>query len=880
MSLFSYLRALLSRPFSSTSSDISDELRSHQQLRADDLQRSGLPRDEAERRARIEFGGEVRFEEECHEEIPGHFFEILVQDARFALRMFGKAPGFTVVAILTIAIGIGTNAVVFSAMNGLVLRPINVPDAGNLSMLEQSRDRSPQQSYPDYLDIRDRTRNFDGMIAYTISRVGLGADGHSARAWLYEASGNYFDVLRVQPYLGRFFHESDEHGPNSSPYIVLSYAYWKSHFQSDRGVVGRTVEMNTQPYTILGVAPPGFNGTELFFAPDFWTPIVNQQQVDGWSNLDGRAARGLWIIGRVRPGVTPAQATADLNAVASYLSKTYPKDDDQIHFTLVRPGLLGDMLGKPVSAFLAGLMLLASLILLAACANLGSLFAARASDRAGEIALRLALGSSRRRILRQLFTESVMLSLIGGIAGIGGGIVLLRWLNVWRPISDFPITLQVLPDFRVYFVAFVLALFSGLIFGAIPVRQVLRSNPYEVVKAGFTGERRRRLTARNVLLVFQISACAVLVTASLVAVRGLVRSLHSSLGFVPENSLIADTDLDMAGYNEDTTPIMQKRLIETLATVPGVSAVGMADRLPLALNGATAAVYKDDTVDFRASNSLGDASFYSISPNYFRAAGTAFLAGRDVAWQDNRDAVRVAVINRRFADKIFGSVDKAISGHFKMNERRYEVIGVVEDGKYQTLTEDPQFATFLPILQAPTSSTTLVVRTTRDPAQSAPEVDYTLRKLDSRLPFVIKTWPQQLDSALFASRVATVALGILGALGAMLAITGIFGMASYAVSKRMRELAIRVALGAQKKQVAWAALGTPLRLLAIGSVIGLVLGFAATGVLSYVVYQATPRDPLVLCGVVFTMSLLGLLATWIPARRALRSEPLQLLREQ
>jgi len=307
----------------------------------------------------------------------------LAQDLRYAVRKLRKSPGFAMAAILTLALGIAANAVVFSVLDTLVLRPANVPGGRNLYELEWPQG-IPAESYPDYLDLRDRNHSFDGLMTYEISTAGLDSDGKPRTIWLYTTSGNYFDVLGVRPYLGRFFHASDEHGPNSAPFLVLSYAYWKSHFQADPGVVGRVVRVNKYNYTILGVAPEGFRGTELFYSPDSWAPMVNQAQIEGSSNLDSRTNRGRWVVGPLKRGVTPEQATADLNSIAAYLAKTYPKEDDGIAFALARPGLAGDMLGRPVHAFVAGLMLLTALILIAACVNLGSLFAARAADRTRE----------------------------------------------------------------------------------------------------------------------------------------------------------------------------------------------------------------------------------------------------------------------------------------------------------------------------------------------------------------------------------------------------------------------------------------------------------------------------------------------------------------
>jgi predicted permease len=437
------------------------------------------------------------------------------------------------------------------------------------------------------------------------------------------------------------------------------------------------------------------------------------------------------------------------------------------------------------------------------------------------------------------------------------------------------------PDAKVYAIALVLALVSGLLFGIVPVRQVLRANPYQIVKAGPSGTVGRSLTLRDLLLAGQIAICAVLVTSSLVALRGLARSLHSNFGFEPRNAMLVDTDLNIAGYSGDRVPEMQRRMIDAMETIPSVESVGLIGRPPLHGGGFASLIFTDQTADLKPSNAAANAIRYQITPGYFGAASTALLAGRAFSWHDDKNAPRVAVVNREFARKIFGSTINALGGHFKLRDgTRLQVVGVVEDGKYMNLTEDPEPALFLPLLQAPMSETWLVVRSNRDPRQLAPAIQRTLRNLDRGLPFLIQTWNQELDFALFPSRMATVSLGVLGMIGAVLAITGIFGMAAYSVSKRLRELGIRMALGAQPAEVLQAALGRAFKLLALGSAAGLLLGILATRVLAFIVYQATPRDPLVLAGVVLAMSLLGLLATWIPAQRALSLDPVTLLREE
>jgi predicted permease len=546
----------------------------------------------------------------------------MTSDVKVALRKFRKSPGFAVTAILTLALGIGANAVVFSVLNAVVLRPVKVPNPQNLFMVQ--RFQFPSQSYPDYLDLRDKNRTFESLVSFNIiGPVGVDTGKSPSTAWPYLASGNYFDALNIQPHLGRFFHAADEHGANSAPYVVLSYAYWHGHFHGDPGVIGRSVQINKSPFTIIGVAPPEFRGTELFFAPAMWIPTVQQPAIQGFDSLKNRGNHSGYVIGRLKPGVTPAQATADINSLGAWLSKTYPADDDGVKFTLARPGLIGDMLGGPARAFMSGLMLLAGLILLAACANLGSLFAARAADHAKETALRLALGSRRGLILRQMLVEAWLVSLAGGTLGLAGGVVVLHLLSAWQPIPNIPINVPVNPDVTTYVVALALALGSGLVFGMVPVRQVLRTDPWQMIRTGSAAVGGlRRFTLRDILLAVQIAICAVLVTSSLVAVRGLARSMHSSFGFQPQDVVLVNSDLHMAGYPDEKMPLMQRRMLDAARAIPGVTAVGYTDNLALSLGNGDSYVYADTATDFRPTNVAADAMNYNVSPGYLEAAGT------------------------------------------------------------------------------------------------------------------------------------------------------------------------------------------------------------------------------------------------------------------
>jgi len=549
--------------------------------------------------------------------------------------------------------------------------------------------------------------------------------------------------------------------------------------------------------------------------------------------------------------------------------------------TLNRSGLTA-FIGA-THAFVGGLAVLAILILLAACANLGSLFAAHAADRSREMALRLALGSPRRRILRQLLTEAAVISLAGGALGLAGSVALLRKLATWQPFTSAPIHIPVSPDARLYVVALLLSLVSGFLFGMVPVRQVLQANPYEVVKSAAVRRFTRVFSVRDLLLALQVALCAVLVTSSLVAIRGLLRSLDGNYGFDPHGSMLLGANFTAAGYSANDGVALQKRLIDGMQSIPGVEHVGAINNFPPLVYASASRmnVFRDETRDLTQSNRAGNPFRYEVTPGYFEAAATSLLSGRDFTWHDDKGASAVGIANREFAIRMFGSVNGALDHFLRMQDgTRVQIVGVVENGKYLSLTEEHEPALFLAAAQWPAVSDYLVVRSQRDPQELGSAMRERARAIEPGLAADIETWNSLLGVVLFPARMASAALGVLGLMGAILSITGIFGMAAYSVSRRMKEIGIRMALGARRTEVLSAALGRALKLLACGSAAGLLLGFFASRVLSYIVYQATPRDPLVLGGVVLAMALLGLVATWIPAQRALAVDPLVLLREE
>lgn len=806
--------------------------------------------------------------------------ENVFQDVRYALRQLRKSPGFAAVAVITLALGIGANVVVFGVLNALLLHPLDIPHPEQVYSVQHRAAQDISTSYPDYRDVRERNTVFSALSMYRVARIGLEAPDGAHPVWGYEASGNYFDMLGVKPILGNFFHASDEGAAGASPFVVLSYNCWKDRFASDPSIVNKVIRLNKHPYTVVAIAPRDFNGVERFYWPEVWVPITNVKEIEGYNWIQHRSDQNAWVAGRLKPGVAPTEAEANLNSIAAQLAREYPGTDEHLSFRLSKPGFLGDSLGGPLRAFMLGLMLLAAMVLLASCANLGGMFAARAADRSRELAIRMAIGSSRPRIFRQLLTEAIVISLAGGLVALLLGNILLNVLTQWHPPSDIPIQLLVRPNWGVYFFAFAVALATGLIFGLVPARQIWNADPNLALRSGSTPILGRRWALRDALLALQIALCCLLVTASFVSLRGLARTFQLPLGFNPDGVTLAAFDLQLANYNGAEAGAVQQRLLEQVAKLPGVTAAAYGNSVPLSIDQSNTSIFAEGTKDFRASTEKLNSTYYQVAPGYFTAIGAPLLAGRDITLADNNKAPKVAVVNETFARKLTGNA-QAVGKRFIRGDNTIEIVGIVPDGKYQTLTEDPDAAVFFPIAQSPNTSTVLVVRSRLNSAEMIPAIRQAIANVDASIPvFSIGSWQDALGLMLLPARAATVALGIFGALAMMLAVTGIFGMASYTVSKRVRELGIRIALGAQSKQVLRAALGRTFALLLVGSGAGLLLGFAATKLLASIVYQASANDPVVLVAVVVTMAVAGLASASLPAKRALSIHPMELLREE
>jgi len=810
----------------------------------------------------------------------------LLQDLRFAFRQLSRSPAFAFTGITILTLAIAANVIVFGVFQALILRPLDLPEADRVMQLGRTSQTYPLLSYPEVRDVRDNNTVFSSVAAYIMLSVGLEVDNVSRAGWGYEVSGQYFELAGIRPFLGRLLQPADDQ-PGADPVAVLTWSAWKGSLGGDPNIVGKKVRIDKQPFTIVGVAPEGFYGTEKLLQVDVFVPLVHEAALEGDSWLERRDSWHVFGDVRLKDGVTLKQAQAELNTIALLIKSQYPAEEEKAGFKLVRPGFGGDFVGAPLRGFLTGVMILAGVVLLTACANLGGLFAARTLDRSREIAIRLAVGSSQSRILRQVLVEALVISIVGGSLACGLAWSALTGLANWQLSDVIPFRFFVLPDPTLILAAFLISILAALMFGLIPLRHVFKTDPNETIKSG--GNRSsagRRWALRDVLLAAQVALCCLTLTAAFVSLRGLGQALTMDLGFNPKDAVRIQFDMAQAGYSTKSAELFRRQLLDRVLQLPGALAAGYASTTPLALHPQNIPVFSVNITDFRRSNMAFQSYVYGVSPGYFAASETPLVAGRDVNSADTDKSAPVAVVNREFARELFHS-DDVVGRYFKDGAgHSILIIGIVADGKHLRLNEETEPAAFLPFSQRADTNTSLVVRTRPDPSgavakELAASIPKVIRDLDSAVPIQHSgAWSNQLDLVFFPSRVATVALGLFGGFGLMLSITGTFGLASYTVGKRLRELSIRVALGARGKQILWAALGRMLILLASGSVVGILLGFAASQVLSAIVYQASAQDPVVLGAVGLTVLLTGSLSVAGPVRRALLVDPAQLLREE
>ena len=810
----------------------------------------------------------------------------LRQDLIVTLRRLRSSPGFTLAAIITLALGIGANAAIFTAVNALVFRPLPVERPSELVSINtrSAKTEFPVQSYPNYLDLRDRNNVLSGLAAYRPTPINFSrGESNGSRMWAYEITGNYFDMLGVKALAGRVLHREDDVTRGGHPVTVITYACWQRQFGGDRSIVGQRIKLNGLDYTVVGVTPRGFSGTEVVFTPDLFVPMAMVPQIEPGANwLDRRGSLNLFVVGRLKQGVTMPQADAGMNAIAAELGREYPKENAGVQITLSEAGLFGSMLRGTVREFAAVLMGVAGLVLLIACVNLASLLLARAADRRKETAIRLALGAARGRLIRQLLTESVFLSILGGLAGL----LLASWLTqlfaAWRPPVDVPVVPALNVDFRVVIFAALASLGAGILFGLAPAVQSTRADLAPALKNEAVNERLRQFHLRDLLVAAQVALSVVLVVGSVLVVRSLQHALDLHLGFEPRHAASAAFDTALQGYDETRGRDFQKRLLDNVRAIPGIQAAGLISGLPLTLNWSNSGVVIEGQPVPKAADTA-IAAMYEVSPGYLRAAQTRLIAGREFNENDKKGSRAVALVNEAFARQLLGG-ENPIGKRFRHDPEKgewIEIVGVIEQGKYRSLGEKPTIAVFRPLAQDWDPTATVVARSSLPEEQTAGLLRHAVVELDSSMPvYDVGSLEDQLGLVLFPARIAATVLGAFGVLALVLAATGVYGVVAYAVARRTREIGIRMALGAEPAQVLGVVLAKTGWLLAAGSAIGLSLAFAAGRLFSQILYGVSATDPVTYAIAIGLIALVAFAACLFPVRRAITIDPVTALRTE
>ncbi|MCM3901006.1 MAG: ABC transporter permease [Pyrinomonadaceae bacterium] len=811
----------------------------------------------------------------------------LYKDIRYAIRSFAKHPGFAAIAVITLALGIGANTAIFSLVNTVLLRPLPVPQPEQIVSvaLRGKGDSILAFSYPNYKDFRDRNQVLSGLLLYRFAPISLSRDGANERIWGYEVSGNYFDVLGVQAIKGRTFLPEEDRTRLSHPVVVVSHGAWQRRFAGDPDLIGKEIRLNNHPFKIIGIAPEGFNGTEVVYTPEIWVPISMIEWVEpgaGW--IDDRNFGNFFGIGRLKSGVGVKEAEASLNLLALQLAKEYPDSNEGQVVQLTPPGfIIPDLRGSVVS-FTWILMAAVSLVLLIACINLAGLLLARATDLRREIAIRLALGASRRRLIRQLLTESILLSLAGGVAGFWLALWIINLLLAFKPPIDFPLTVDVSVDWRVMLFSLGISLVAGAAFGLAPALQATRPVLTSALKdttaqAGFSRSR-----FRSGLVVAQLALSLMILIGAGLMVRALQQLQTMSPGFDPANALTVSFDLGLQGYDQAKGEQFYRQVVERVESLPGVKSAAVTTNIPLSLNYSSSNIYVEGQPLERGTN-LPVAMVASIGPRYFETMGTTLLHGREFTNQDRQDTEKVVIVNETFVRRLISdapSVESALGRRVSFGGSQgpfVRIIGVARNGKYFNIYEEPRSFVWSPLSQSSNFSASLVVRTTGDSQAALAGVRNAVRALDLNLPlYEVKTLSEHMRLALFPGRVAATVLSGFGLVALTLAAIGIYGVTSYSVAQRTREIGIRMALGARLSDVLRLVIGNGLKLMAIGVGLGLVGAYLLTRALTSLLSGISPTDPVTFIFVSLLLIAVAVLATYIPARRATKVDPLVALR--
>ena len=813
----------------------------------------------------------------------------MMKDIRYAIRGLLKRPGFVAVAVITLALGIGANSAIFSLVNTVLLRslPVERPSEIVSVAVRGKGDSLSAFSYPNYKDFRDRNDVLSGLLVYRFVPLSLSRSGVNERIWGYEVSGNYFDVLNVKAIQGRTFLPEEDKMKNANPVVVISYDSWQRRFGGDPGLVGKDVLINNHQFRVIGIAPEGFKGTEFVYSPEIWlTASMIEWAEPGATWLDERGTKNFFGIGRLKSGVSSGQAEASLNLLSQQLAKEYPEDTEGQTIKVGAPGfILPDLRGAVVS-FTWVMMAAVGLVLLVTCTNLAGLMLARATDRRKEIAIRLAMGANRLRLIRQLLTESILLSIIGGVAGLLLALWILKVLLALKPPIDFPLSLDVGIDWRVLLFSLAVSVVAGAIFGLAPALQATRPNLVGTLKdtAAQGGAAKTRL--RSVLVVAQIAISLVVLISAGLVVRTLQQLQTMNPGFTPQNALTMSFDLGLQGYDEARGQQFYRQVLERVQSLPGVESAAVSSYIPLSLNYNSRTIFVEGKPAERGDNAPL-AMNASVGPAYFKTMGTPILQGREFTDQDEEKSERVAVVNETFVRRLMPELQttaEAIGKRFSFRGPEgpfRRIVGVAVAGKYFNIAEEPRPFVWTTMTQDYQSSGILTVRTRGNPEALVAPVRGEVLALDANMPlYDVKTLTEHMKFALFPAKVAATVLGVFGLVALLLSAIGVYGITSYAVAQRTHEIGIRLALGAQLGDVLRLVLSHGLKLTIMGAAIGLFGAYLATRAITSVLYGVSATDPLTF-GVVSVLLIgVALIACYVPARRATKVEPLVALRNE
>jgi predicted permease len=881
--------------------ELAEELESHLEMHIEDNLRAGMSPQEARRQALVKLGGLTQTKEEFRRRRGFPMLQDLSQDLRYGVRILARRPSFTIVATLTLALGIGVNTAILSTVNGFVLRPLPVDKPAELIAPYWGRKVDRQVwgefSYANYVDLREQNKSFSDLCAWRETSAGIsssesrkgGEDERAEVVWGELVSDNYFAVMGVNPVLGRGFLPEEVRTQNAHPVTVISHSLWQQRFNADTGVVGKTIYLNGQPFTVIGVMPESFTGSTYFLHHSFWVPVMMAQKFGRRADWQTDRSSALFkLYGRLKPGLTLAQAEMDLNSVAGTLAQLYPKDDadTKIQLTTELNGRYDDATNIiRYGGFLA--LCVSGLVLLLACANVANLMLARAVARAREIGIRLAIGASRGRIIRQLLTESVLLALLGGVLGW----VLAYWgadaLRANFPPVPYPVNLDFAPDGYVLKWMLVVSLLTGVLFGLAPALLAARADLVAVLKGGaeIPSHSRRRWNLRGTLVVAQVTISIIVLICAGLFIRNLRQVLQTDPGFQTDNLVTMMINPRLLGYDQKTIWRFFPELLHRIETQPGVRTAALTDDLPLtAGNLSRGPIVKEGEADPPPNQGVISACSY-VSPKYFDTLRTPLLLGRDFTDRDTADAPPVVIVNQEFARKLYGSAEQALGKRFRFAQGTplMEIVGVAKDGLYRNLYEDRQPYMFLPVYQQAHGAVTLAIS-----AQSAADLQAVaenarreIAQMDARLPVVgVMMAEENMAIAYYGPRMGAAVATTFGVLALVLATMGLYSVMTYDVSQRTHEIGIRMALGASLGDVLRLIVRQGMRMVLIGMALGLVGAFALTRVLSSLLLGVGTTDFVTFIGVALLLAAVALLACYIPARRATRVDPLVALRHE